>query len=261
MSFSRILFEADERGIALVTVNRPEKLNALDRKTISELNDAFESVETSRHLKGLILTGADGKAFIAGADIQEIATQSPAQAEQMSRLGQEVFRRLEVMRKPSVAAINGYALGGGLELAMCCTIRVAVTEAKLGQPEVKLGIVPGYGATQRLPRLVGRGRALDLLLTGEPIHAEEAHRIGLVNHVVPAANLLEFSRAWLEKVFANGALAVGLTMHAVDTGLDQGLDAGLKLEAMSFGVASATKDGAEGTRAFLEKRKPVFTGQ
>jgi enoyl-CoA hydratase len=261
MSFSRILFEADERGIALVTINRPEKLNALDRKTISELNDAFESVETSRHLKGLILTGADGKAFIAGADIQEIAAQSPTEAEQMSRLGQEVFRRLEVMRKPSVAAINGYALGGGLELAMCCTIRVAVMEAKLGQPEVKLGIVPGYGATQRLPRLVGRSRALDLLLTGEPINAEEAHRIGLVNHVVPAANLLEFSRAWLEKVFANGPLAVGLTMHAVDTGLDQGLDAGLKLEAMSFGVASATKDCVEGTRAFLEKRKPVFTGQ
>jgi enoyl-CoA hydratase len=261
MSFSRILFEADQRGIALITVNRPEKLNALDRKTIGELNDAFESVETSRHLKGLILTGADGKAFIAGADVQEIAALVPADAEQMSRLGQEVFRRLEVMRKPSVAAINGYALGGGLELAMCCTIRVAVSEAKLGQPEVKLGIVPGYGATQRLPRLVGRGRALDLLLTGEPISAEEAHRIGLVNHVVPAGSLIDFSRAWLEKVFANGPLAVGLTMHAVDTGLDHGLDAGLKLEAMAFGVAAATKDGAEGTRAFLEKRKPVFTGQ
>jgi enoyl-CoA hydratase len=261
MSFSRILFEADQRGIALITVNRPEKLNALDRKTIGELNDAFESVETSRHLKGLILTGADGKAFIAGADIQEIAAQSPVDAEAMSRLGQEVFRRLEVMRKPSVAAVNGYALGGGLELAMCCTIRVAVSEAKLGQPEVKLGILPGYGATQRLPRLVGRGRALDLLLTGEPITAEEAHRIGLVNHVVPAGNLIAFSRAWLERVFVNGPLAVGLTMHAVDTGLDQGLDAGLKLEAMSFGVVSATKDCAEGTRAFLEKRKPVFTGQ
>jgi enoyl-CoA hydratase len=261
MSFSRILFEADQRGIALITVNRPEKLNALDRKTIAELNDAFESVETSRHLKGLILTGSAGKAFVAGADIQEIICLAPAEAEQFSRLGQEVFRRLEVMRKPSVAAINGYALGGGLELAMCCTIRVAVTEAKLGQPEVKLGIVPGYGATQRLPRLVGRGRALDLLLTGEPIGADEAHRIGLVNHVVPAGNLIEFSRNWLEKVFANGPIAVGLVMHAVDTGLDQGLDAGLKLEAMSFGVTIGTKDGAEGTKGFLEKRKPVFTGQ
>jgi enoyl-CoA hydratase len=261
MSFSRILFEADQRGIALITINRPEKLNALDRKTIGELNDAFESVETSRHLKGLIVTGGDGKAFIAGADIQEIASLAPFEAEMLSRLGQDVFRRLEVMRKPSVAAINGYALGGGLELAMCCTIRVAVAEARLGQPEVKLGIVPGYGATQRLPRLVGRGRALDLLLTGEPINGEEAHRIGLVNHIVPAANLLEFSRAWLEKVFANGPVAVGLTMHAVDTGLDGGLEAGLKLESMSFGVAAGTRDGAEGTAAFLEKRKPQFTGQ
>jgi enoyl-CoA hydratase len=261
MSFSRILFEADQRGIALITVNRPEKLNALDRKTIAELNDAFESVETSRYLKGLILTGAPGKAFIAGADIQEVAALTPVEAEQFSRLGQDVFRRLEVMRKPSVAAINGYALGGGLELAMCCTIRVAVSEAKLGQPEVKLGILPGYGGTQRLPRLVGRGRALDLLLTGEPIAADEAYRIGLVNHVLSRTNLLEFSRNWLEKVFLNGPLAVGLAMHAVDTGLDQGLEAGLKQEAMSFGMILGTRDAAEGTKSFLEKRKPVFTGQ
>jgi enoyl-CoA hydratase len=261
MSFSRILFEADERGIALVTVNRPEKLNALDQRTIAELNDAFESVENSRHLRGLIVTGAPGKAFVAGADIKELSGLAPAEAEQLSRLGQEIFRRLEVMRKPSVAAINGFALGGGMELAMCCTIRVAVPEAKLGQPEVKLGIVPGYGATQRLPRLVGRGRALDLMLTGEPIGAEEAHRIGLVNHIVTPENLIGFSRAWLEKVFANGPLAVGLTLHAVDVGLDVGLDAGLKLEAVSFGLSAASKDCAEGTRAFLEKRKPVFTGK
>jgi enoyl-CoA hydratase len=261
MSFSRILFEADQRGIALITVNRPEKLNALDRKTIGELNDAFESVETSRHLKGLILTGSAGKAFIAGADIQELAGIAPAQAEQLSRLGQEVFRRLEVMRKPSVAAVNGFALGGGLELAMCCTVRMAAPEAKFGQPEVKLGLIPGYGATQRLPRLIGRGRAMDLLLTGEPVSAEEAHRIGLVNYVVAKDDLISFSRAWLEKVFANGPLAVGLAMHAVDTGLDLNLDAGLKLESMSFGVAASTHDCAEGTTAFLEKRKPAFTGK
>ena len=261
MSFSRILFEADRRGIALITVNRPEKLNVLDRKTIGELNDAFESVETGRHLKGLVLTGAGGKSFVAGADVQELTGLAAADAEQLSRLGQEVFRRLETMRKPSVAAVNGYALGGGLELAMCCTIRVATPEAKFGQPEVKLGLIPGYGATQRLPRLVGRGRALDLLLTGEPITAEEAHRIGLVNHLVGADKLLAFSRAWLEKVFANGPLAVGLAMHAVDSGLDETLDAGLKLEAMSFGMAAATQDCAEGTLAFLEKRKPAFTGK
>jgi enoyl-CoA hydratase len=176
-------------------------------------------------------------------------------------LGQEVFRRLEVMRKPSVAAINGFALGGGLELAMCCTIRVAVPEAKLGQPEVKLGIVPGYGATQRLPRLIGRGRALDMMLTGEPVDATEAHRIGLVNHLVPAEHLISFSRAWLEKVFANGPVAIGLTLHAVDAGIEMGLDPGLKLEAMAFGVAAASKDCEEGTRAFLEKRKPAFTGK
>jgi enoyl-CoA hydratase len=261
MSFSRILFEADQRGIALITVNRPEKLNALDRRTIGELNDAFESVETSRHLKGLILTGAEGKAFIAGADVQELAGMNAEDAEKFSRLGQEVFRRLEVMRKPSVAAINGYALGGGLELAMCCTIRVAVGEARLGQPEVKLGIVPGYGGTQRLPRLVGRGRALDLLLTGEPVTAQEAHRMGLVNHLVPKDDLIVFSTAWLEKVFSNGPLAVGLAMHAVDTGLDLGLDAGLKVESLAFGVSAASEDCAEGTRAFLEKRKPAFTGR
>jgi enoyl-CoA hydratase len=261
MSFSRIAFEADERGIALVTVNRPEKLNALDRRTIVELNDAFETVETGQQLKGLIVTGAGDKAFIAGADIREINGTAPVEAEQLSRQGQEVFRRLEVMRKPSVAAINGFALGGGLELAMCCSIRVAVASAKLGQPEVKLGILPGYGATQRLPRLVGRGRALDLLLTGEPIGAEDAHRIGLVNHVVAAEHLISFSRAWLEKVFTNGPLAVGLTMHAVDAGLDLSLDAGLKLEAMAFGLTAGSHDCAEGTKAFLEKRKPAFTGK
>jgi enoyl-CoA hydratase len=261
MSFSRILFEADERGVALVTVNRPEKLNALDRQTLAELNDAFESVETGRHLKGMIVTGAPGKAFVAGADIKELAGLPGPEAEAVSRLGQEIFRRLELMRKPSVAAINGFALGGGLELAMCCTIRVAVAEAKLGQPEVRLGIVPGYGGTQRLPRLIGRGRALEMLLTGESVGAEEACRMGLVNHVVPSANLIDFSRAWLDKVFANSPLAVGLTLHAVDTGLDAGLDAGLRFEAMAFGVSAASRDCAEGTRAFLEKRKPVFTGK
>jgi enoyl-CoA hydratase len=265
MSFSRIVFEAGfeagERGIALITVNRPEKLNALNREIIGELDEAFRRVEADPGIRGMVLTGAGTKAFIAGADIQEISGTPPVDAERHSRLGQDVFRRLETMRKPSVAAINGYALGGGLELAMCCTVRVAVPEAKLGQPEVKLGIVPGYGATQRLPRLVGRGRALDLVLTGEPIGADEAHRIGLVNHVVAAGELISFSRAWLEKVIANGPLAVGLTMQAVDAGLDMGLEAGLKLEAMAFGVAAASQDCAEGTRAFLEKRKPVFTGQ
>jgi enoyl-CoA hydratase len=261
MSSSRILFEVDDRGIALVTVNRPEKLNALNREIIEELGGLFERIDSDSHVRGLMLTGAGNKAFIAGADIGEIAESSPVEAERLSRQGQEVFRKLETMRKPSVAAINGYALGGGLELAMCCTIRVAVSEAKLGQPEVKLGIVPGYGASQRLPRLVGRGRAMDLLLTGESIGAEEAHRIGLVNHVVPAGDLIGFCSAWLGKVLANGPIATGLTMEAVDLGFDSGLDAGLRFEAAAFGVAASSEDCREGTRAFLEKRAPVFKGK
>jgi enoyl-CoA hydratase len=261
MSFSHILFEANDRGIALVTVNRPEKRNALNKEIIGELNEIFEKIGADHGILGLVLTGAGEKAFVAGADISEIAEASPVESERLARLGQNVFRKLETMRKPSVAAINGYALGGGLELAMCCTIRVAVPEAKLGQPEVKLGIIPGYGATQRLPRLVGRGRALDLLLSGEAITAAEAHRIGLVNHLAEPAELIGFSSAWLTKVLANGPLALGLTMEAVDTGLDSGLDAGLRFESMAFGVAAASEDCREGTRAFLEKRAPVFKGK
>jgi enoyl-CoA hydratase len=260
MSSSRILFEADDRGIALATVNRPEKLNALNREIIEELDGIFERIASDPAVRGLILTGAGNKAFIAGADIREIAESLPAEAERLSRKGQEVFRKLETMRKPSVAAINGYALGGGLELAMCCTIRVAIPEAKLGQPEVKLGIVPGYGASQRLPRLVGRGRALDLLLTGDTIGADEAYRIGLVNHLAPAAELIAFSSAWLGRVLANGPIAVGLTMDAVDTGMNIDLEAGLRLEAMAFGVAASSEDCKEGTSAFLAKRSPVFKG-
>jgi enoyl-CoA hydratase len=261
MSFSHILFEADSHGVALVTVNRPEKRNALNQATIAELDEAFERIEDDRAIRALILTGAGEKAFIAGADIRELAETSAAEAESLSVKGQLVFRRLETMRKPSVAAINGYALGGGLELAMCCTVRIASSDAVLGQPEVKLGVPPGYGATQRLPRLIGRGRALDMLLSAEPINAAEAHRIGLVNHVVQKDELLSFSGAWLAKVLANGPLALGLTMHAVDTGLDYGIDAGLRFEAMAFGLAAASADRTEGTRAFLEKRAPVFTGK
>jgi enoyl-CoA hydratase len=261
MSSSRILFEADDRGIALVTVNRPEKLNALNREIVEELGELFDRIDANSHVRGVVLTGAGNRAFIAGADIGEIADSSPVEAERLSRKGQEVFRKLETMRKPSVAAINGYALGGGLELAMCCTIRVAVSEAKLGQPEVKLGIVPGYGASQRLPRLVGRGRAMDLLLTGETIGAEEAHRIGLVNHIVPAGDLIGFSSDWLGKVLANGPIAVGLTMEAVDLGLESGLDVGLRFEAAAFGIAASSEDCREGTHAFLEKRAPVFKGK
>src|SRR6266849_3679856 len=190
MSYSNIRFEADQDAIAVVTVNRPDKLNALNRDTMGELADAFTRVRDDAAIRALIITGAGEKAFVAGADIRELAEISPVEAQALSQRGQAIFRALETLPKPSVAAVNGFALGGGLELAMSCTIRIAGPDAKFGQPEVKLGIVPGYGATQRLPRLVGRGRALEILLSGDPIDAAEAYRIGLVNYVAPRGELL-----------------------------------------------------------------------
>jgi enoyl-CoA hydratase len=261
MSFQFLSFEPDADGLALVTINRPEKLNALNQGVISELGEAFRMAREDASVKALILTGAGEKAFVAGADIGELAKVDAIGAERLSRRGQEIFRELETLRKPSVAAVNGFALGGGLELAMCCTIRIASPNAKLGQPEVKLGIVPGYGATQRLPRLIGRGRALELLLSGESIDAVEAHRIGLVNALAPQEELIATAKQWARKVIANGPLAVALTMEAVDTGLDGGLPAGLRFESMAFGLTAASDDRREGTAAFLEKRKAVFTGK
>src|SRR5215475_3510921 len=191
MSYSHIVFEAEADGIAVVTVNRPAKLNALSGAVVEELGDAFGRVAGEKDLRAVILTGAGEKAFVAGADIQELATASPVDMQRTAVRGQRILRGLETMGKPSVAAVNGFALGGGLELAMACTVRFASENAKLGQPEVKLGIIPGYGGTQRLPRLVGRGVALEMLLDGDPITAADAHRIGLVNAVVPRAELLQ----------------------------------------------------------------------
>jgi enoyl-CoA hydratase len=261
MPYGHILFEPDEHGIALITVNRPDKLNALSAAVIGELDDAFQRVAADRELRALILTGAGGKAFVAGADINELAALSAVEAREYAGRGQRAFRRLETMSKPSVAAVNGYALGGGLELAMACTVRFASENARLGQPEVKLGIIPGYGGTQRLPRLVGRGRALEMLLLGEPVTAEEAWRTGLVNAVVPQSELLSFSRSWLLKTLANAPLALGLVLESVDVGLNSGLEEGLRFEAAAFGVSAASEDSREGTRAFLEKRKPAFAGK
>lgn len=261
MPYSQILFRVEESGIALLTVNRPEKLNALSGAVIGELADAFGRVAADPAIRAAILTGTGEKAFVAGADIRELADLSPSEARAFALRGQTVFRQLETCGKPSVAAVNGFALGGGLELAMACTVRFASENAKMGQPEVKLGIIPGYGGTQRLPRLVGRGRALELLLAGDPIPAAEAYRIGLVNAVVPQAELLDYSRGWLGKVLANGPLALGLVLDAVDTGLACGLEEGLRFEAAAFGVAAATEDSREGTRAFLEKRRAAFTGK
>jgi enoyl-CoA hydratase len=258
---SHVLFELGGDGIALITVNRPDKLNALSGAVVAELDDAFRRLAADAAIRAAIVTGAGEKAFVAGADINELACLTPVEAREYSIRGQEAFRRLETSGKPTVAAVNGFALGGGLELAMACAVRFASENAKLGQPEVKLGMVPGFGGTQRLPRLVGRGRALELLLSGEPIGAVEAHRIGLVNAVVPQSELLAYSRAWLAKVLANGPLALGMVLEAIDVGLDSPLDAGLRFEAAAFGVSAATEDRREGTRAFLEKRKPVFTGK
>jgi enoyl-CoA hydratase len=261
MPYSHILFEADDHGIALITVNRPEKLNALSGALVAELRDAFERVAREMSLRAAILTGSGQKAFVAGADIKELASLSAVEAREYALRGQQAFRILETLPKPTVAAVNGFALGGGLELAMSCSVRFASENAKLGQPEVKLGILPGYGGTQRLPRLVGRGRALEMLLSGEPVTAAEAHRIGLVNAVVPQPELLSYSRSWLNKVLANAPLALGLVLESVDVGLDMGLDAGLRFEAAAFGVSAATEDRLEGTRAFLEKRSPAFVGK
>jgi enoyl-CoA hydratase len=261
MPYSYLLVEVDDAGIALVSINRPDKLNALSGAVVAELENAFAGIARETSVRGLILTGAGPKAFVAGADIGELSQLTAIEAHQFAVRGQRVFRMLETLPKPSVAAINGYALGGGLELAMACTVRFAADCAKVGQPEVKLGIIPGYGGTQRLPRLVGRGRALELLLSGETISAAEAHRIGLVNALVPQAELLDYCRTWLGKVLANAPLAVGLVMEAVDTGLNVGLEEGLRFEAAAFGVSAASEDRHEGTRAFLEKRRAVFAGK
>jgi len=261
MSYSNIRFEVGEDGIAVLTVNRPEKLNALNAETVTELGDAVARAAAERQVRALIVTGAGEKAFVAGADINQLAVLAPIEAQAYAERGQRVFRAIEMLPKPTLAAVNGYALGGGLELAMSCAVRVASENARLGQPEVKLGILPGYGGTQRLPRLVGRGRALEMLLSGEPVSATEAHRIGLVNHVAPQAELLEFSRKWLRGVLANAPLALGLTLQAVDVGLETGLEQGLRFEAAAFGLTTATDDKREGTRAFLEKRQPAFAGK
>jgi enoyl-CoA hydratase len=261
MSFRNILFNADAEGVATLTVNRPDKLNALNRDVMAEIDDAVAQCESDEGIHGLIVTGSGEKAFIAGADINELAGLTPLEAQAAAARGQTIFRRLERLRKPSIAAINGFALGGGLELAMSCALRACSPTARLGQPEVHLGIICGYGGTQRLPRLVGRGRALELLLSGEPIDAEEAFRIGLVNFIAPLHDLIDRCKDWLRKALANGPLALALTMEAVDTGLSTGLEEGLRFEASAFGLIAATEDRREGMRAFLEKRQPAFAGK
>ena len=258
MSYQHLTVSVQDR-IATLTVNRPDKLNALNAVVIGELGRAIDELVASEDVGAVILTGA-GRAFVAGADIAELSAVSALDGRRLARRGQEIFRRFETSPKPTVAAVNGFALGGGCELAMACHVRVAAEGAKFGQPEVKLGLIPGYGGTQRLPRLVGRGRALQLLLTGEMIDAHEALRIGLVNRVVPGDQLLSAATSMIQQMLMNAPLALGACIDAVDRGLEMGLDDALMLEATQFGVLITTSDTAEGTRAFLEKRPPRFTG-
>jgi enoyl-CoA hydratase len=259
MPFTTLLYQVTD-GLARVTINRPDKLNALNAAVIAELNDAIGHIEGDPGVRGVLLTGAGTKAFAAGADIAEVRDQGAMEGQARSLLGQRMMRRLERCGKPVLAAVNGFALGGGCELAMACHIRVASDGAKFGQPEAKLGIGPGYGGTVRLPRLVGRGRALELLLTGAMIDAQEAWRIGLVNRVVPADRLLEESEQLLRSILQNGPLAVRACLELVDAGHEMPVDEALQLEATYFGLLSATADMREGTAAFLEKRKANFCG-
>jgi enoyl-CoA hydratase/carnithine racemase len=260
LTLANVLYEK-KGAIAYVTVNRPKVLNALNTPTWKDLRTAFEDARDDTAVRGVILTGAGNKAFIAGADIGELAHVAAFEAEQSSRFGQEVLDLIENLGKPVVAAINGFALGGGCETAMACTIRLAVESAKFGQPEVTLGLVPGGGGTQRLPRLVGKGRALQLILSGEMISAQEAYRIGLVNEVVPVADLITRAEAILKKIASNAPIAVKFALEAANKGMETSQGEGLLLEASYFGLCAATEDKKEGTTAFLEKRAPQFRGR
>ena len=260
MAYENILFEKKD-GIACITFNRPKVLNALNRKTVEELRDALLETRDDPSVRVLILTGAGEKSFVAGADIGELAQRTPVDGKDFSLFGQTVFHLLETLGKPSICAINGFALGGGCELALSCTIRLASKTARLGQPEVKLGIIPGYGGTQRLARLCGKGVAHELCLSGEMISAEEAQRVGLVNHIYEPAELLPAAEALAKKIIANAPLAVKYIMEAIERGVEMPQEEGLFLEATLFGLSCATEDMCEGTKAFLEKRKADFKGK
>jgi len=260
MAYENLLYEVKDQ-IARITFNRPSVLNALNFKTLDELSDCLEEARRDEAVRVVILTGAGEKAFVAGADINELARQTPLDGKETALRGQLVFGQLETLGKPSIAAINGFALGGGCELALACTMRIASRNARLGQPEVKLGILPGYGASQRLARLCGKGIASELILTGDMIPAEEALRIGLVNRVTEAADLLATAESIARKIIANAPLAVKYSMEAMERGMEMPQEEGLFLEATLFGLCCATEDMREGTRAFLEKRPAKFQGR
>ncbi|MFQ3456681.1 enoyl-CoA hydratase-related protein [Bradyrhizobium sp. UFLA01-814] len=260
LTLANVLYRK-QGAIAYLTVNRPNVLNALNAATWAALEAAFKNAQNDSDVRGVILTGVGDKAFIAGADIGELAQATAIDAERSSRSGQQILDLIEHLGKPVIAAINGFALGGGCETAMACTIRIAVEHAKFGQPEVKLGLLPGGGGTQRLPRLVGKGRALQLILSGGLISAQEAYRIGLVNEVVPAADLITRAESILNEIAANAPIAVKYALDAVNNGMETSQNEGLALEASYFGLCAGTEDEKEGTSAFLEKRPPHFAGR
>lgn len=260
LNVKNLLFENLE-GIGLITVNRPRALNALNRETLLELDSLFELLSKDKTIQAIIITGSGDKAFVAGADITEMQQMSAVEGREWGKLAQSVFNKIENFPRPVLAAVNGYALGGGCELAMACDIRIASEKARFGQPEVSLGITPGFGGTQRLPRLIGKGRAKELLFTGDMIDAEEAYRIGLVNKIAAHQNLVETAREMANRILLRGPVAVTLCKAAVNEGMDVDLESGCAYEAEVFGLCFATADQKEGMIAFLEKRKPVFIGK
>ncbi|HEY3175736.1 MAG TPA: enoyl-CoA hydratase-related protein [Candidatus Polarisedimenticolia bacterium] len=260
MPFENLLYEVRDR-IAFITINRPEKLNALNRRTVGELDRAIADSGADPLVGAVIITGSGPKAFVAGADIGELAQQTPIAGKDYSLYGQEVLSRLANSGKIVIAAVNGFALGGGCELALACHLRVASENARLGLPEVTLGIIPGFGGTQRLARLVGKGRGLEMILSGEMVDAKEAHRIGLVNRVVPEGQAVAEAEKLARTILSRGPVAVRLAIEAVNEGTEMPLEEGLFLEAALFGLVVTSDDFKEGTRAFLEKRKPDFKGR
>jgi enoyl-CoA hydratase len=260
MSFDNLLV-ARESGVAVLTVQRPQRLNALDASTLDEIRQALLDLQQDATTRCVIVTGAGDKAFVAGADISEVARDTPESARQRARLGQRVFDLVERLGKPVIAAVNGFALGGGCELAMACTLRIAADTATFGQPEINLGLMPGFAGTQRLPRLVGMAKALELILTGSTISAVDALAIGLVNRVVPAAHLMTAARALAQELAAKPPIAIRYAMDAINSGLQMPFAEACELEASLFGMVTATEDMKEGTKAFLEKRKPEFRGR
>lgn len=260
MSFSSLEFECNEDGLAVVTINRPESLNALNAGVIDDLDRCFAEMATNSSVRGVVLTGSGSKAFVAGADISQFVSLDAESGRAFALRGQEVFSRIENFRKPVIAAVNGFALGGGCELALACHLRIAADTARFGQPEVSLGILPGYGGSQRLPRLIGKGLATEMILTGDMVSAQRAYEMGLVNEVVPAEELLEVSLKRLKNITSKAPLAIAYSLEALRSS-DRPLEEGLRVEAELFGKACSTEDFKEGAAAFLEKRTAVFNGR